>query len=93
MIIIALKSKLKKKHKLFYIILQVIMGGGRSKFLPNTTVDNYNHLGQRRDNRDLIQEWLNKNRREGEHRAYVSDRKELKSLNTTQTDFLFGKYQ
>lgn len=67
------------------------MGGGRSKFLPNTTVDNYNHTGQRRDNRDLIQEWLN-NRIEGEHKAYVSDRKALKSLNTTQTDSLLGKY-
>lgn len=69
------------------------MGGGRRKFLPNTTVDNYSHPGQRLDKRNLIQEWLKNHENEKGRSAYVSDREELKSLNNKQTDFLLGKYE
>lgn len=66
------------------------MGGGRSKFLPNTTKDWQNKSGQRIDNRNLIKEWLNINRAGGARTAYVNNRTELKSLKTNETDYLFG---
>lgn len=67
------------------------MGGGRSKFLPNTTTDNQNKKGHRIDKRDLINEWLNINRMGGARNVYVGDRSQLKSLNTNKTDYLLGK--
>lgn len=66
------------------------MGGGRSKFLPNTTKDWQDKPGRRLDKRDLIQEWMNINRTEGARKAYVGNRTELKSLKTNETDYLFG---
>jgi len=68
------------------------MGGGRAKFLPKTDKDQENHEGQRRDGRDLIKEWLEINRTSGASNAYVTDRSQLKSLNTKDTDYLLGKY-
>jgi len=68
------------------------MGGGRAKFIPKTDKDPQNHPGQRRDGRDLIKEWLEINRTSGASSAYVTDRSQLKSLNTSNTDYLLGKY-
>ncbi|VVC29115.1 Alkaline-phosphatase-like, core domain,Alkaline phosphatase-like, alpha/beta/alpha,Alkaline [Cinara cedri] len=68
--------------------LNVIMGGGRSKFLPNTTSPE----GQRRDNRNLVEEWKNIERFTGAHKAYVEDRSQLNSVNTNETDYLFGLF-
>lgn len=65
-------------------LLQLIMGGGRAKFLSKTTSE-----GQRIDGRNLIDEWLNINRT-GLHSAYVSDRSALNSINTHETDYLLG---
>lgn len=36
-------------------------------------------------------EWLNISRTAGTHSAYVSDRSQLVSLNTSKTDYLLGK--
>jgi len=68
------------------------MGGGRAKFFPNTNKDQQNHEGQRCDGRNLIKEWLEINRTSGASRAYVSNRSQLKSVNTNETDYLLGKY-
>jgi len=65
------------------------MGGGRAKFLPKT--DEYQE-GQRQDGRDLINEWLKINRTSEANSAYVTNRSQLKSLNTSKTDYLLGKY-
>lgn len=62
------------------------MGGGRLKFLPNSTSN-----GQRQDNRNLVEEWKNIKRFPGASKAYVKDRSQLISLNTSKTDYLFGK--
>lgn len=67
------------------------MGGGRTKFIPKNTRDCQNKTGERIDNRDLIKEWLNINRTEGARKAYVSDRTQLNSIKTNETDYLFGK--
>ncbi|XP_025202611.1 membrane-bound alkaline phosphatase-like [Melanaphis sacchari] len=69
--------------------LNVIMGGGRQKFLPNTNKD---QKGQRRDGKDLIKEWLEINRTYGASSAYIADRSQLKSLNTSETDYLLGLF-
>lgn len=79
-----------KQSKVF-ISLQVIMGGGRSKFLPNNSVDEQKKSGQRVDNRNLIKEWLNIDRISRSRNAYVGDRSQLKSLNKKETDYLLGK--
>jgi len=65
------------------------MGGGRAKFLPKT---DENQQGQRQDGRNLINEWLKINRSSQASSVYVTDRSQLKSLNTSKTDYLLGKY-
>ncbi|CAI6351315.1 unnamed protein product [Macrosiphum euphorbiae] len=72
--------------------LNVIMGGGRAKFFPNTDKDQQNLKGQRRDGRDLIKEWLEIDRTSGASSAYVTDRSQLKSMNTSETDYLLGLF-
>lgn len=74
------------------MFFQVLMGGGREKFFPNTDTDQQNFKGQRLDGRNLIKEWLLLNRTYGARSAYVADRSELMSVNTSQTDYLLGKY-
>ncbi|CAH1725913.1 unnamed protein product [Aphis gossypii] len=69
--------------------LNVVMGGGRAKFLPKT---DENPQGQRQDGRDLINEWLKINRSSQASSAYVTDRSQLKSLNTSKTDYLLGLF-
>lgn len=63
------------------------MGGGRQKFLPNSTLDQ----GQRQDGRNLIKEWLDIERAPGAKKAFVGDRSQLKSLKTGETDYMLGK--
>jgi len=78
---------------MYYVIFfQVIMGGGRAKFFPNTDKDQQDHKGQRLDGRNLIKEWLLLNRTSGAKSAYVTGRSQLMSVNTSQTDYLLGKY-
>lgn len=66
------------------------MGGGRSKFLPKE-LQQQKYFGKRQDKRNLIKEWLEINRTAGAHSAYVSDRSQLMSLNTSEIDYLLGK--
>nr|UXP86337.1 alkaline phosphatase [Megoura viciae] len=72
--------------------LNVIMGGGRAKFFPKTDKDEQNHQGQRRDGRNLIKEWLEINRTSRASSVYVTDRSQLKSVNTSDTDYLLGLF-
>lgn len=68
------------------------MGGGRAKFFPQTDKDQKNYPGERSDGRNLIKEWLEINRTSGASSAYVTDRSQLKFVNTSDTDYLLGKY-
>lgn len=70
---------------------QVIMGGGRSKFLPKDFEDDQHKKGQRLDKRNLISEWLNIDRSPGSNKAYVGNRSQLEHLNVNETDYLLGK--
>lgn len=51
--------------------LNVIFGGGRSKFYDRSTNNLQGHVGKRSDGKDLIQEWLNYGPIMDQKRVYV----------------------
>jgi alkaline phosphatase len=71
--------------------LEVAIGGGRSKFLPNTVKDpEYpERTGERLDGRDLTQEWLKKYRGS----AFVWNKQQLDLLDAKSTRHLLGLFE
>ena len=72
--------------------LEIAMGGGRRNFLPDTTQDpeySVTKKGDRTDNRDLTQDWLNKY----PNSAYVWNFEQLKSIDLSATDHLLGLFE
>lgn len=67
----------------------VIMGGGRAKFFPDTAVNANNETGQRKDGKDLISAWK---RMKGSRGRYVTNKEELMTLNVTNTDHVLGLF-
>lgn len=67
--------------------LKVILGGGRNKFLPNTTIDTEGNAGERSDGKDLIEEW----KRSHPNGLVVSNRDELLNINET-VDSVLGLF-
>lgn len=63
----------------------VILGGGRSNFLPNSTEE-----GNRLDNLDLIKHWKKSKKTKAD---YVTDRKSLLNLDLKSTDYLLGLFK
>ncbi|GAB0098214.1 Alkaline phosphatase [Sergentomyia squamirostris] len=70
--------------------LKVIMGGGRSKFLPKGMKDEEGKMGQRVDGVNLIHEWIVQKKRRTA--AYVSDRESLSRVDYNSTDYLLGLF-
>lgn len=70
--------------------LEVAMGGGRSKFLPDTLTDpeESSKKGGRKDGRDLTQEWLAKQPKS----AYVYDQQGFDAIDPKNTDHLLGLF-
>jgi alkaline phosphatase len=70
--------------------LEVALGGGRSKFLPNTTDDpeDSGRKGERLDNRDLTAEWLTK-----PQAAYVWNKAGFDAINPATTAHLLGLFE
>lgn len=70
-------------------MLQVILGGGRDNFFPNTT-----GAGKRRDGRHLADEWLTTARQHGETASYVDNKMALHNLvnSKNKVDNVLGKY-
>lgn len=66
----------------------VIYGGGRKKFISKNIIDDKGVRGERLDNLDLIDEWLEKKRSP----AYISDRKSLLSMNHSATENVLGLF-
>lgn len=54
--------------------LDVMMGGGRRSFFPNTHVNENGERGRRIDNRNLISEYQEMHQRQGHRASYVSNR-------------------
>lgn len=70
--------------------LEVAMGGGRSKFLPNTTADpEYpDRKGERLDGRDLTKEWTAKYK----NSAAIWNREQFNAIDPSKTDHLLGLF-
>jgi alkaline phosphatase len=71
--------------------LEVALGGGRSKFLPNTANDpeDSGRKGERTDGRDLSSEWLSRYA----NSAYVWRKAEFDAINPATTDHLLGLFE
>lgn len=69
--------------------LDVVLGGGRGKFMPNTAADPVGGaMGQRADKRDLTAEWLKKYR----NAAYVWNQQQLAAVDPAKVDHLLGLF-
>lgn len=72
--------------------LNVIFGGGTSKFLPNSTVDVFGKYGDRLDNRNLIDEWVDQKKNVSKTWSYINTRDELMKVDLKNTNFLMGLF-
>lgn len=70
---------------------EVVLGGGRSYFLPNTTKDpeDAGKFGIRKDGLDLTQQWLAKYSKS----AFVFDKAGFDAVDAKQTDHLLGLFE
>lgn len=68
--------------------LNLIFGGGRTKFYPKTSVDTDGKFGERSDGRNLINEWR-EHHQDGE---LLLTRNDLKFLNTTKANHVLGLF-
>lgn len=66
----------------------VILGGGKSKFLPRIKVDVDRESGERMDGLDLIEIWEKKHKKG----KYVTSRDELLGLNYKKTEQILGLF-
>lgn len=71
--------------------LEVAMGGGRTKFLPNQTNDpEYtDRRGERLDGRDLTKEWTTKYK----NSDYVWNKKQFDAIDAKRTKHLLGLFE
>jgi len=72
--------------------LKVVLGGGRSNFIPATLADpEYpTESGARLDGRDLTSEWLSTR---GEGASYVWNSSQFNSVNPSSTQYLLGLFE
>ncbi|CAG9824655.1 unnamed protein product [Phaedon cochleariae] len=71
--------------------LQVILGGGRKKFLPKEEVDEEGKRGERSDGANLIEEWKKQKERAGVRFEYVWNREQLLHVQN-DTEYLLGLF-
>lgn len=67
---------------------KVILGGGRTKFLPNSMQDEQGNAGEREDGVNLIDEW----KRKHSNGVYVYNRKGLLQTDYDRTQYLLGLF-
>ncbi|MGZ4955167.1 MAG: alkaline phosphatase [Methylobacter sp.] len=69
--------------------IDVALGGGRTRFIPNTATDpEYGVAGKRKDGRDLTADWLKK------HNAqYVWNQAQFDAIDPNTTDHLLGLFE
>jgi alkaline phosphatase len=68
--------------------VDVVLGGGRSKFLPVTATDPEGGAGEREDKRDLTAEWTKKYR----NAAYVWNEQQFAAIDPGKTEHLLGLF-
>nr|XP_054768996.1 alkaline phosphatase-like isoform X1 [Lytechinus pictus] len=75
--------------------INVILGGGRRNFLPNTTLDpeyaSENTTGSRTDGRNLIDQWLSDKLLFSSE--YVWNKTALEQVDLSSTEFLLGLFE
>lgn len=68
--------------------INVIFGGGRTKFLPKTLKDVEDFEGERRDGLNLIEEWS----KDKTNAKVIFDRNDLINLNVKETEYVLGLF-
>jgi len=69
--------------------IDVALGGGRTRFIPNTTLDpEYGTKGKRKDGRNLTTDWLKKT-----NSKYVWDKAGFDAIDPNTTDHLLGLFE
>ena len=72
-------------------MIQVILGGGRKKFLPLGEVDPESENTEGRlDKKNLIDSWLQQRKEEGAKAKYMWHKDDLLSDDTKEMDYLLG---
>lgn len=69
--------------------LNVVLGGGTRRFLPNGTLDFHENSGERLDGRNLIKEWLESKKGVAQT---VFNRDQLLAVDYDKTDYLLGLF-
>ncbi|XP_050540533.1 alkaline phosphatase-like [Daktulosphaira vitifoliae] len=69
--------------------LNVILGGGLGKFIPNYEKDVFGRLGERIDGKNLIKKWTEM--KKDKKAKFVMNRSELMAVDN-KTDYLFGLF-
>jgi alkaline phosphatase len=70
--------------------IEVALGGGRARFLPNTVTDpEYGSAGKRKDGRDLTAEWVSKHSKAN----YVWNKAQFDAIDPNKTDHLLGLFE
>lgn len=70
--------------------IDVALGGGRARFIPNTMTDpEYGSVGKRKDGRDLIAEWSAKR----SHAQYVWNKAQFDAIDVKTTEHLLGLFE
>ncbi|XP_038220662.1 membrane-bound alkaline phosphatase-like [Zerene cesonia] len=72
--------------------IDVVFGGGRKNFLPKSEKDIKGQLGYRRDNKNLIREWLLTKESLGYKPTYIRNRKELYNLDVDRYNSVLGLF-
>nr|XP_971418.1 PREDICTED: membrane-bound alkaline phosphatase [Tribolium castaneum] len=72
--------------------LNVILGGGRSNFIPQGEKDEDGFEGHRLDKVNLIEQWLVQKKEMGYNAKYVWNREGLLKTDYNQTDYLLGLF-
>ncbi|XP_046484551.1 membrane-bound alkaline phosphatase-like [Neodiprion pinetum] len=74
---------------------QVVLGGGRRTFLPNSTVDDEGSYGYREDGVDLIETWKQNKADRNSSYSYVWNRSGLRNVidNPDDVDYVLGLFE
>ncbi|XP_060579729.1 alkaline phosphatase-like [Ruditapes philippinarum] len=75
--------------------INVLLGGGRQFFIPNTMIDpesNKTDQNQRQDGRNLITEWMKEKAQRNVSHSYVWNRDQFSTIDASNTDYLLGLF-